>query len=116
MNESNIILSKVTIEKKAKEKWDSKIEKKRMMCGKKYQHIFDALKLEISPWSNDFEDLTKSQKSILIKGELIRTYDGLTNSEKTSLKKLYNLEKFSSKWYKLTSRDKKILLNSILRQ
>lgn len=116
MNEPKVILSKGAIIERAKEKWDSKGESKRLMCGKKYQHIFDTLKLEMTPWSNNFEKLTQSQKSILIKGELIRTYDNLPNSEKTNLKKQFGLGNFSSKWYRLTSSDKKLLLNSILNQ
>jgi hypothetical protein len=116
MNEPKVILSKGAIIERAKDKWDSKGEIKRLMCGKKYQHIFDTLKLKMSPWSNNFEKLTQSQKSILIKGELIRTYDGLSNSQKTSLKKQFGLSSFSSKWYKLTPSDKKLLLNSILNQ
>ena len=116
MSEPKVILSKGAIVERAKEKWNSKGERKRLMCGKKYQHIFDTLKLEMTPWSNNFEKLTQSQRSILIKGELIRTYDGLPNSEKTNLKNQFGLESFSSKWYKLGSKDKKILLNSILNQ
>ena len=116
MTEPKVILSKGAIVERAKEKWNSKGERKRLMCGKKYQHIFESRKLEMTPWTNNFEKLTHSQKSILIKGELIRTYDSLANSEKTELKRLFGLERFSSKWFKLAPKDKKLLLNSVLNQ
>ena len=115
MNRSNI-LSRDCIIERAKNKWNTKCREVRLMCGKKYRHIFDNLKLKTSPWENDFDHLEQSQKNILIKGELIRTYDNLPNSDKTTLKHFLGLEKFSGKWYKLTPSDKKILLNFILNQ
>lgn len=116
MSDSKIFLSKTEIVARAKEKWDAKSERVRLMAGKKYQHIFDGLKLKTVCWDNKFDKLTQSQKSVLIKGELIRTYDGLPFHDKITVKRLYGLERLSNKWFKLAPKDKKLLLNSVLNQ
>lgn len=116
MSDSKILLSKTEIVARAKEKWDAKSERIRLMAGKKYQHIFDGLNLKTVYWGNKFDTLTHSQKSVLIKGELIRTYDKLSFHDKTIVKRIYGLEKLSNKWFKLAPKDKKLLLNSVLNQ
>ena len=116
MSDSKIFLSKREIVARAKKKWDSKSERVRLMCGKKYQHIFDGLKLKTVCWDNNFDKLTQSQRSVLIKGELIRTYDGLPFHDKITVKRIYGLERLSNKWFKLAPKDKKLLLNSVLNQ
>ena len=109
-------LSHETIVNKAKEKWNSKISADRIRCGRKYHHIFEKLNLPKVDWDNQFDDLSKSQINILIKGELIRTYDSMPNKEKTKIKNHFGLSMFASKWFRLPSCDKKILLNSVLKQ
>jgi hypothetical protein len=116
MDDSKNFLSKIEIIARAKEKWDSKSDQKKLMCGRKYQHIFDRLNLKAECWSNNFDNLTFSQKSVLIKGELIRTYDGLSYHDRAIIRRLYGLERFSNRWFKLSPRDKKLLLNSVLNQ
>lgn len=109
------ILSHNSILERAELNWNSKNEKKRISSGRKYNHIFTKLKLPANDWKNNFDQLTNSQRSILIKGELIRTYDSLPNREKTTLKKEFGLSHFSSKWFKLSPEDKKILLKTVLK-
>jgi len=111
----NIILSHEAIVEKAKEKWNSKGSSEKIRSGHKYRHIFEKLNLPFVDWDNSFKDLSKSQISILIKGELIRTYDSMPNKQKTKIKEHFGLSSFSSKWFKLPSCDKKILLNSVLK-
>ena len=114
---SNIeTLSHKTIIKKAEENWNMKDEKKRLHAGNKYKHIFLKFHLPENDWRNDFSELTQSQRSIIIKGELIRTYDGLSNHIKTGIKRRFGLSSFSTKWFTLPPADKKILLTSILNE
>ena len=111
----NAVLSYGTIVERAKEKWNSKTSIERIRCGNKYRHVFEKLKLPSVNWENTFDDLSQSQTNILIKGELIRTYDSMSNREKTNIKNKYGLSSFSSKWFRLAPCDKKILLNSVLK-
>ena len=111
----NNILSHESIVKRAEEKWNLKSSVDKVRSGHKYRHIFEKLNLPSVDWDNKFSELSKSQANILIKGELIRTYDSMSNKDKTRLKERFGLSSFSSKWFRLPSCDKKILLNSILK-
>ena len=108
------MLDRLEIKNGAKQKWDTKTPELRVRSGNKYKFIVEKFHKKIKDWSLDFDDLSNFQKKILIKGELIRTYDSLPNSEKTKIKNELNLSKFSYKWYKLSSSDKKILLNYVI--
>lgn len=108
------LLSHKAIVRRAKERWDLKKSADRIRCGRKYRHIFEKLNLPQVEWDCSFEDMVKCQMNILIKGELIRTYDSMPNRDKTKIKEHFGLSEFSSKWFKLPSCDKKILLNSVL--
>lgn len=110
----NNILSYSAIAERAREKWNSKVSTEKVRCGKKYHHIFEKLNLPQVNWDSQFEELSKSQTNILIKGELIRTYDSMANREKTKIKEHFGLSAFSSKWFRLPPCDKKVLLNSVL--
>lgn len=109
------ILSKMAIVCRAKENWNEKDSHKRVSAGIKYRHIFKKFHMPENNWENDFSELTENQQSILIKGELIRTYDKLSNRKKTILKHSLGLSSFSSKWFKLSPKDKKLLLKLILK-
>lgn len=111
-----VILSHDTIVKRAKEKWNSKLGTEKIRSGHKYRHIFEKLNLPLMDWNVSFEKLSKNQVNILIKGELIRTYDSMSNKDKTRIKERFGLSVFSSKWFRLPPCDKKILLNSILKR
>jgi hypothetical protein len=108
------VFNKDSINNRAKEDWDYKDIKSRTYCGHKYNHIFDNSKVKLTDWSETFDKLTKPQQNILIKGELIRTYDGLSNKDKTKIKYKFGLSTFSSKWYKLPPCDKKVLLEYVI--
>ena len=109
------LLSRESIVERARKRWDIKSPSEKIRSSHKYKHIFDKLNLSIVDWNNEFAKLSKNQVNILIKGELIRTYDSMSNKEKTKIKNDYGLSTFSSKWFRLSSHDKKILLNSIIR-
>ena len=104
---------KLTIKKRAEEKWNNKDSTEKERSAHKYSHIFKKIKKPCEQWDLEFSLLNKFQQSILIKGELIRTYDSLSNHDKTEIKKEFGLTTFSSKWYKLPSCDKKKLLEFI---
>ena len=109
------LLSRECIVKRAKEKWDSKTSNEKLRSSHKYKHVFEKLNLPSVDWDNEFSKLSKSQANILIKGELIRTYDSMSNKDKTKIKNEFGLSAFSSKWFRLPSSDKRILLNSIIK-
>lgn len=110
----NDVFNKESINSRAKEHWDYKDEQSRIKSGHKYNHIFVDKKDIIHDWSNIFDNLSKQQQAILIKGELIRTYDALPNIDKTILKNKFKLSVFASKWYKLPSSDKNKLLKFVI--
>ena len=112
---NSTILDKTEILARAKLWWNNKNCNDRNRVGFKYQHFLNKFKLKINDWSNDFENLSIHQKNIIIKGELIRTYDSLPNIIKTNIMHEFGLSSFSSKWYKLPGKDKKILLNFVLK-
>ena len=77
------IFNKESIQKRAKEYWDCKDEQCKVKCGNRYNHIFEN-KIGVSyTWNKSFDFLSKPQQTIIIKGELIRTYDALPNIDKT---------------------------------
>jgi hypothetical protein len=112
---SETSLNKTEILARAKLKWDSKDNANRVRAGSKYQHFLDKFKLQTNDWTNDFDHLSPHQQNVITKGELIRTYDSLPNISKTSIMREFGLSLFSSKWYKLPGKDKKILLNYVIR-
>lgn len=107
------IFNKEAISKRAKEEWDSKSLQSKQMSGRKYKHI--VIKFDKKPhnWKNSFDSLSLFQKWLLIKGEIIRTYDNLPNSDKTKIKNMLKLSEFSPKWFRLKSSDKNLILNYI---
>ena len=114
MTENGNIISSKLIKKRAEERWDSKSKDERVRTSLKYRHIFVKHNLPMEDWSNSFSKLTKYQRNILIKGELIRTYDALSNKAKSLIKKKFCLSHFKTKWFKLSADDKAKLLTSIL--
>lgn len=110
----NDIFNKNSIKHRAKECWDYKSKASRLKRGNKYKHIFINRNTVIQDWSNTFDELSKPQQALLIKSELIRTYDALPNTDKTKIKNKFKLSKFESKWYKLPSSDKSKLLMFVL--
>ena len=110
-----ISINKTEILARAKSKWDEKSEANKIRAGSKYQRFLDKLKFPINDWNSRFDDLSKRQQSVIIKGELIRTYDSLPNTEKTHIMREFGLSEFSSKWFRLPSCDKKVLLNYIIK-
>ncbi len=107
-------LDKTSISIRAKDKWNSKSEDSRLRASNKYKFLFEKFKKPIHDWRDTFDHLNKFQRNILIKGELIRTYDSLPNTEKTKIMRELELSKFSSKWYRLEPEDKKKLLNYVI--
>ena len=107
-------LSRVGIIERAKDKWNSRSSSERLKCSNKYHHILVKIGAQPKPWDEEFSKLSFRQKNILIKGELIRTYDSLSNQEKTKIKEKLGLSTFSSKWFKLPPSDKRKLLLEIL--
>ena len=112
-NISNL-LSRTSIEKRASDRWNNKTVTERLHASSKYKHIFVKYHLLTKDWSKIINELTSHQRNILLKGELIRTYDALANTDKTKIKNQFGLSHFSSKWFKLSPQDKKTLLNSVL--
>lgn len=110
----NDVFNQKSVINRAKEYWDYKTEQSRMLSGKKYNHIFVKNKMSIKDWSNDFNNLSLSQQRLLIKSEVIRTYDSLPNTDKSKIKHLLNLSIFASKWYKLPSVDKMKILKCFI--
>ena len=108
------LLSQDEIREMAIKRWDSKTPSERLKASSKYKHIFIKHNLPSNDWTNAFNDLTDSQKSILLKGELIRTYDAMSNHIKSKIKSEFGLTEFSSKWFKLSPKNKKKLLTSVL--
>lgn len=117
MNKNEIITSFLpydTLNDIAKNKWNAKTIDERIKASFKYKHIFSKYKLSSNDWSNTYDGLSEHQRNILLKGQLIARYDALPNSAKTRIKKELGLSAFSSKWFKLSSRDKKILLKNVI--
>ena len=109
------LLSRKSIIDRARNRWNSKTKIEKIRSGHKYKHIFERLKIPTVDWNCEFSKLSKKQANILIKGELIRTYDSMPNKDKTYIKNCFGLSVFSSKWFRLPSCDKKILFNSVLK-
>ena len=108
------LLSRNTIENRAKIRWNSKSEPERIRASSKYRHVFEKFNLSHTSWNGAYDTLKRAQRNILVKGELIRTYDALSNKQKTAIKKECGLSVFSSKWFRLPSDDKKKLLELVL--
>lgn len=108
------IFNKDAIEARARNFWDDKSSNARNKIGRKYNHLFIGAEDTLIPWDNNFNELLKVQKNLIVKGELIRTYDNLPNKDKTKLKNMFGLSVFSSKWFKLPSKDKELLLKFVI--
>ncbi len=112
---NNTILNKSDILARAKISWDGKSDEAKLRAGNKYQHFLDKYNFPTNDWLNSFDELSKHQQNVIVKGELIRFYDSLPNVQKTHIMRDFELSEFSSKWYKLPGIDKKKLLNYIIR-
>ena len=108
------VLERNDIVQKAKLFWNSKDRDTRIRIGNKYHHIVSRFGINTDDWIGGFDTLSKVQQNLIIKGELIRFYESLPNTDKTTIMFDFSLSTFSSKWYKLPGKDKKILLNYIL--
>ena len=108
-------LSQVDIIERARHKWNQRSSVDKIRCSAKYCHIFSKMGFQPKTWDAEFSNLDSRQKNILIKGELIRTYDALPNQVKTKLKEEYGLTTFASKWFRLPPCDKKKLLMEIIK-
>ena len=105
------ILDKKQIRERASNRWDSFNPIERIRESRKYSHITN---YRVSEWVSEFNFLDESKKNILIKGELIRTYDNMLLSDKKKLTNEAHLSKFETKWVKFSSVDKDKLLTYIL--
>ena len=105
------IIEKVKIVSLAKERWNNTSIEEREAIGEKYKHF---LKIEPIGWNHDFDTLEDRQRNVLVKGQLIRWYDSLPNKIKTKIMQNIGLSSFSSKWYRLSSSDKRKLLNCVI--
>lgn len=101
------------ISNRAKIKWNSKTPELRIKSGTKYRFVIEKFHKRVKDWSLDFDELNDFQRRILIKGELIRTYDSLSIEQKKKITLELHLSKLSWKWYKMPSEDKKILLKYV---
>jgi len=108
-------INKFEILARAKLSWNNKSDSSKIKAGNKYQAFLEKFNLPTNDWLNDFDNLTKHQQNVIIKGELIRYYDSLPNIQKTYIMREFELSNFSSKWYKLSGADKKKLLNYIIK-
>ena len=106
------IIDKEQIRRRAKSAWDIQNPLEKLKSGKKYLHASDGIRP--IDWLCPFDALSEKQRNILIKGELIRTYDRLLLSDKKKLTNEACLSTFQTKWYKMSSIDKQKLLKHIL--
>lgn len=107
-------VTKESIYSRTSDFWNTKTKEDKIKLIKKYKHIEQFKNTTNDDWLKNFDELSKEQKVLLCKGELIRTYDALPNIMKTKLKRDNNLSTFSSKWFKLPKEDKVILLNTFV--
>lgn len=105
------VIEKVKIVSLAKERWNNTPLEGRESIGEKYMHF---LKIKPIDWVHDFDMLDSKQQNVLVKGQLIRWYDSLPNKRKTQIMQAVGLSAFSSKWYRLSSGDKRKLLNYVI--
>lgn len=110
----NDIFNQESVKKRAREHWNYKDENSRLLSGKKYNHIFIKHNMSMNDWRNEFDGLSSSQQKLLIKSEIIRTYDSLPNTDKSKIKSSFKLSIFASKWFKLPSEDKKKILKCMI--
>ena len=105
------ILDKEQIRERAANKWNSFSPIERLKKSQKYNHLGP---FKNSEWVLDFDLLGQSKQNILIKGELIRTYDNMLISDRKKLTNEAHLSKFETKWVKFSPIDKEKLLNYVL--
>lgn len=113
---NDISLSRTEIIERAEKRWDDRTSEGKIKKSNKYHHIINKIgsSNKLNPWTEKFSNLSQDQKRLLIRGELIRTYDSLSNQEKTKIKERLKLSTFSSKWFRLPPNDKKKILLKIL--
>ena len=105
------ILDKKQVQDRAAVRWNSFGPIERLKEGHKYGHI---TQIKNSDWVLDFDQLTPFIQNILVKGELIRTYDNMLMSDRKKLTNEAHLSKFETKWFKFSSVDKEKLLKYVL--
>ncbi len=110
------MINGIEISNRAKIKWNSKSPELRTKSGIKYRFAIEKVHQQVKDWTLDFDELSDFQKNMLIKGELIRTYDSLSVTQKKKIVNSLHLSKLSWKWYKMPSEDKKILLKYVFNQ
>ena len=106
------IIDKNHIKLRAERFWNEQNQIQRIKEGKKYIHACNGL--HPIDWVYDFKHLNERQQNVIIKGELIRTYDNMLISDKKKLTNEACLSKFETKWYKMSPKDKNKILKHIL--
>jgi len=107
------ILDKEQVTYRARERWNEMTVLERLRQGQKYKHV-PIPNNKVASWVQEFCMLDEPNQNILIKGELIRTYDAMLISDKRKLCSEAMLSKFQTKWFKLTNDDKTKLLDYVL--
>lgn len=105
------LISPPNLIKRAMEDWESKEDIEKIRKSKKYKHIFIQKNIPCKSWLIPFNEMTTFQKNLIIKAEIIRMYDALSNSDKSRLIPIYNIKVFATKWHKLKYSDKIRILN-----
>jgi hypothetical protein len=103
------------ISQRAREKWDLENEEEKVEKGIKYAHLFSKNN-NVLDWKVDYEELSKGQQTVLMQGEIIRTYNLLSFTEKKKLQNKLKLSRSPNKWFNLPSVDKQKILKEVLRE
>ena len=101
------------VSQRTREKWDREGDEYKECRGAKYAHIFKNPN-NVLNWKVDFSELSRGQQSVLMKREIINTYDLLSHEEKKKLQDKLNLSRSPNKWFNLPPKDKKKILKVIL--
>lgn len=101
------------VSQRTREKWNNEDDENKEYRGLKYAHLFQKSN-NVLDWKVDYSDLTKGQQSLLMKREIINTYDLLSHEEKKKLQNQLKLSRSPNKWFNLPPRDKAKILKVVL--
>lgn len=109
------LIDKDLIEAKAIVNWQMLPSIKKKQKSYKYNQVLtNQWRVDSTKnWSCKYIDLTVEQKRLLLKKELINTYNALSEDDKLLLEQYLNLDKAAKEWVSLSSDDKKKLIQLI---
>ena len=95
-----------SIRKRAIENWDNKTVDEKRKKSERYKHVSEIYGYYGLKWNKSFLELNDFQQMVVMKAEIIRTYDMLNVYYRKVFNEYLGLEENAKKWHLLSFKSK----------